>query len=63
MKKIFLISISFVYAILTFAQFNGDGYYRIRNVGSKRYITITDDKGSVNIGSMSADLGAVKLFR
>lgn len=48
--------------LTTFAQLNGDGYYRIRNLGSQRYITVTDDKGSINISSTSADLGAVKMF-
>lgn len=63
MKTFFLLSLLFLVSIISFAQFTGDGYFRIRNVGSERYIVITDNKGSVNVGSMSADLGAVKLYR
>ena len=42
MKKI-IIAILTLIAIPTTAQITGDGYYRIQNNGSERYITITDN--------------------
>lgn len=63
MRRVFFLLLASLCSITSFAQLNGDGYYRVRNVGSQRYIVVTDNKGSVNVGSMSADLGAVKLFK
>lgn len=48
---------------LLFAQLNGDGFYRVKNVGSERYITVRDNRGSVNIATTSADMGAVELYK
>ena len=45
------------------AQMPADGYYRIRNVGSTRYLTVKDNKGSIDVSSTSADLGAVELYK
>lgn len=42
MKKILLFLSSFL-PLAAVAQLNGDGYYRIQNYASERYITITDD--------------------
>ncbi len=42
MKKILLFLSSFL-PLAAVAQLNGDGYYRIQNNASERYITITDD--------------------
>lgn len=42
MKKILLFLSSFL-PLAAFAQLSGDGYYRIQNYASERYITITDD--------------------
>lgn len=42
MKKILLFLSSFL-PLAAAAQLNGDGYYRIQNYASERYITITDD--------------------
>ena len=42
MKKILLFLTSFL-PLAAAAQLNGDGYYRIQNYASERYITITDD--------------------
>jgi hypothetical protein len=63
MKRILLVIHTLFIAISTFAQFNGDGYYRVKNVGSGRYITVRDNRGSIDIASTSADLGAVELFK
>ena len=63
MKKSILILASLLVCLSSFAQLNGDGYYRIRNLGSQRYVIVTDNKGSVSISSTSADLGAIKLLK
>ena len=63
MKRSFLIVVGLLAFFNSFAQLNGDGYYRIRNLGSQRYIIVTDNRGSIDISSASADLGAVKLLR
>ena len=63
MKRTIFILLNLFVSLISFAQFNGDGYYRIRNVGSQRYIFVTDNKGSIDVSSTSADLGAVKLMK
>ncbi|MBQ8866710.1 MAG: InlB B-repeat-containing protein [Bacteroidaceae bacterium] len=63
MKRIFSTLFAVVLALHAVAQLSGDGYYRIKNVGSQRYLYVTDNKGSINASSASADLGAVKLYR
>ena len=35
------------------------GYYRVQNKWSERYITLIDNRGSINYGAMTADLGAI----
>ena len=44
MKRFALILLAAV-AIPSFAQLNGDGYYRVQNVQSGNYVTIVDNKG------------------
>lgn len=63
MKRLLLVLHAFVLALAASAQFNGDGYYRVKNVGSERYITVRDNRGSVNVGTTSADMGAVELYK
>ena len=63
MKRFLLIFLSFLSIQVSFANFQGDGYYRVKNVASERYITVRDNKGSVNPTTTSADLGAVELYK
>ena len=63
MKRFLLVIFSFLFVLSSFAQLNGDGYYRVKNVASGRYITVRDNRGSVNIGTSSADMGAVELYK
>lgn len=44
------------------AQLNGDGYYRIQNFGTGRYIHVVDNRGSINMNTTSADLKAIHLW-
>lgn len=63
MKRTLFVIIANLVVLASFAQLNGDGYYRVKNVASGRYITVRDNRGSVNIGTTSADMGAVELYR
>ena len=40
-----------------------DGYYRVQNTKTQRYITVTDNRGSVNVTTTDADLGSLKTIK
>ena len=44
MKKLSIIFLAVALTVPTFAQLNGDGFYRVQNAKSKRYATIVDNK-------------------
>ena len=44
------------------AQLNGNGYYRVQNYLTGRWAYVTDDKGKVNVGATTADVGAIELW-
>ena len=44
------------------AQLAGDGYYRVQNYMTKRYVYVLDDKGSLNMSTSSADMNAIQLW-
>lgn len=46
-----------------FANIEGDGYYRVRNKASQRYIYVDDNKGSFNSSTTYFDLGALTLWK
>lgn len=45
------------------AQFNGDGFYRVQNYGTKRYLFLTDNTGSYDMKRDIGDFGALQLFQ
>ena len=61
-KKIFLclalLTVSFVHA-----QLSGNGFYRVQNNKTGRFVYVTDDKGSISLSTTSADLYAIILWR
>ena len=63
MKKVVFAIMTIMSILTSFAQLNGDGYYRVQNAMTKRYAYVTDDKGSVNLSSTSADLLAIALWQ
>jgi hypothetical protein len=63
MKKILLFSIALSAASAAFAQLGGDGYYRVQNAGTQRYISIIDDKGKAYTQSTDYDLGAIETIK
>lgn len=62
MKKLLLASLSVLMALPALADLQGDGYYRVQNAMTKRYIYLVDDKGSVNYATTSADVQALQLW-
>ena len=60
MKKFLLYFLVLSVANTLFAQYNGVGYYRVQNKVTERYIRVIDNKGSVNLSTTDADLGALE---
>lgn len=59
-RKSILVGLALV-SISASAQAIKDGFYRIQNYGSKRYVYVYDNTGSINIPKTTADLGALLL--
>lgn len=62
MKKTLLISLLLGIAIPALSQINGDGYYRVNNDKTGRYVYVCDNTGSINYQATTADVGAIKLL-
>lgn len=45
-----------------FAQLNGNGYYRVKNTLSNRYVSILHNKSNTEVMSGKAELGALRSF-
>lgn len=45
------------------AQLGDDGFYRVKNTVTDRYIYITDNKGKVNVSSTTIDALAIQLWK
>lgn len=60
MKKSGLLLLAAAFATTASAQLSGDGYYRVQSNNQKRYISVVDNRGSVNLSSNQADLGALR---
>lgn len=63
MRKTLLFTLLLTFTIASHAQLNGDGFYRVQNVTTGRYVRITDNRGSLNIQAATADLGAIRTVR
>ncbi|MBO4589882.1 MAG: InlB B-repeat-containing protein [Bacteroidaceae bacterium] len=63
MKRLFisLLLLSFSFPLL--AVLNGDGYYRVKNVTTERYISVVDNRGHIDFASTTADFGAIRTIR
>lgn len=62
MKRFILFVLAISSACLSFAQLNGNGFYRIKNYGTGYYIWVCDNTGSVDISRTNADMGAMQLW-
>ena len=63
MRKVLLACLSLLMTLPSIAQYNGDGYYRVKNYMTERYAYIRDNKGSVDVATTSVDLAAIKLYK
>lgn len=63
MKKLILLSLLLLSYSVSFAQLDGDGYYRVQNKGSERYVYVCDCTGSINYQSTTAEMGALQLWK
>ena len=45
------------------AQLNGDGYYRVQNDYTGRYVYVVDNKGRINTSTSSIDMRAISLWK
>ena len=59
MKKFLLFIFILSTASSSFAQV-ASGYYRVQNTVTERYIRVIDNRGSVNLSTTEADLGALE---
>lgn len=60
MNRIKFLLLSLGCTVSAFAQLNGNGFYRIQNVAQERYISVIDNRGSVNVSTTDADFGALR---
>lgn len=63
MKKLLFLGISVFSFLSCYATINGDGFYRIKNVYTARWMELIDKHGSVDELSNSADLHALFLTK
>ena len=59
-KRLAIILLTMAAAFPAAAQFSGDGYYRVYNRYTMRYIYVYDATGSINVAKASADMGAIQ---
>ena len=59
MKRLLLFLFTAVSALTSSAQI-AEGYYRIQSADQLRYVTLVDNRGSINISTTSADMSALK---
>ena len=63
MKRILLI-ILFVFPFLFLeAQDIPDGYYRVHNKKTDRYVYVCDNTGKIEYAAVTADMGAIQLWK
>lgn len=63
MRRLFLSAVLISLVNYVFADINGNGYYRVKNVGTARWASLIDNKGSVDKIGSRADLHAMKLTK
>lgn len=61
-RKLLLSSLA-LFSLFIQAQNVSDGFYRVKNYGTNRYVYVYDCTGSINVSTTSADMGAIVLYR
>lgn len=59
--KAFLFPLLASLSLTAIADYNGNGYYRVENYKTQRYISVIDTKGEIDLGSTTVDLQSIKL--
>lgn len=62
MKRFLSLILTLFISIATFAQLNGNGFYRVKNNATGNYIWVCDNTGEINTTTTSADMGAIQLW-
>lgn len=60
MKRVLLFLSLVVGTLQGFAQLSGNGYYRVKSYDQGRYVSVMDNRGSINISTTSADMEALR---
>ena len=63
MKKLLLVALLFVPVFIQAQYVSDNGYYRVYNVFTERYVCVCDNTGSINISAVDAETGAIELWR
>ena len=63
MKHLVTIALSLVSVFIQAQVFSGDGYYRVQNEKTERYIYVYDNTGKINWTALDAELGALELWK
>ena len=61
-RLLFFLSLITVLISNVSAQFTTDGFYRVQNYGTTRYLYLTDNTGSYDMKRDIGDFGALQLF-
>lgn len=63
MKRIITLLMVMAVGASAWAQLAGDGYYRVKNAESGRYVYVMDNRGHFNWGTSDADMNAIQLCK
>lgn len=63
MRKTLLISLTSLLTLAASADYTAPGYYRVENYKTKRYVSVIDNRGRIDIANTTADLQAIQLQR
>lgn len=63
MKYISTFLLTLIVSFTALAELDGDGYYRVQNYKTSRYVYVTDNTGELNYQTTSADMNAIELWK
>lgn len=63
MKKLLLLLFSAFFLQMAYAQFQGDGFYRVQNRDTERYLTVINNRADVNMHTNKPDLASILPIR
>ncbi|MCF0133976.1 MAG: hypothetical protein HUJ72_08930 [Blautia sp.] len=63
MKRLLNLALLLLFAMYTFPQISGVGYYRVCNAQTKYYMYVTDNTGKISIQTTDAEMGALQLYK